>query len=551
MQPDTLPSLAQLQARVAELEARLAEGEDTAQANNRLLGELLDNSPANVFAVDRKLRLVAINRTARETFERYRGFVPQIGDYVPQFLANQPDIMDRLAPVWPRVLAGEGFIDTITLGTADAPRHYEIRYHPWRDAWQQIQGGYMFAFDITERMAEHERLRQTEEALRQAQKMEAVGQLTWGIAHDFNNLLGSLLGSLELARQRLGQQRLGDATRLLELSHDNASRAAALVQRLLAFSRRQALLPQALDVHALVADMHDLIRSATGPHIDFQDHTLAAQWPIRVDPQQLENVLLNLCINARDAMPRGGTLRIASANTDLAAAEARRLDLPPGRYLHIRVEDDGMGMSDAVLQRTLEPFFTTKPLGQGTGLGLAMAYGFARQSAGQLLIDSVAGEGTCVHLYFPQDQHTGGGDHLAAVAAHAQPESAQARRIMLVEDQPALRLVLVEVLTELGHEVQALEDGRQALEAMHRSPPPDLLVADIDLPGGTDGYQLAAVYQGLMKDAPVLLITGYDIADALPMVRLGGRTELLAKPFTLQSLGERINQLLGVAPQPR
>ncbi|MDM3886712.1 PAS domain-containing protein [Pseudomonas sp. BCRC 81390] len=551
MQPDTFPSLAQLQARVAELEARLAEGDDTAQANNRLLGELLDNSRANVFAADRKLRLVAINRTARETFERYRGFVPQIGDYVPQFLVDQPDLMDRLAPVWPRVLAGEAFIDTITLGTADAPRHYEIRYHPWRDALQQIQGGYMFAFDITERVVEQERLRQTEDALRQAQKMEAVGQLTGGIAHDFNNLLGSLLGSLELARQRLGQQRLADATRLLELSHDNASRAAALVQHLLAFSRRQALLPQALDVHALVADMHDLVRSATGPHIDFQDHTLAAQWPIHVDPQQLENVLLNLCINARDAMPSGGTLRIASANTDLTAAEARRLDLPPGRYLHIRVEDSGMGMSDAVLQRALEPFFTTKPLGQGTGLGLAMAYGFARQSAGQLLIDSVAGEGTCVHLYFPQGRHTDSGANFAAVATHAQPESPQARRIMLVEDQPALRLVLVEVLTELGHEVRALEDGRQALEAMRQSPPPDLLVADIGLPEGTDGYQLAAVYQELVKDAPVLLITGYDIAGTLPMARLGGRIELLAKPFTLQSLGERINRLLEVDPQPR
>ena len=551
MQPDPLPSLAQLQARVAELEARLAERDDGALAHNRLLGELLDNSRANVFAADRKLRLVAINRTARETFERYRGFVPQIGDYVPQFLLNQPDLMGRLAPVWPRVLAGEAFIDTITVGPPDAPRHYEIRYHPWRDAEQRILGGYMFAYDITERMANQQRLRQAEEALRQAQKMEAVGQLTGGIAHDFNNLLGSLLGSLELAGQRLGQQRLADTARMLELSRNNVLRATALVQHLLAFSRQQTLVPQAVDVHQLIADMHDLIRSSTGPHIEFEDQPLAEQWPIRIDPQQLESVLLNLCINARDAMPSGGNLRISCANVDLAVAEAKRLDLPPGHYLHVAVEDNGLGMPSAVLQRALEPFFTTKPLGQGTGLGLAMAYGFARQSGGQLLIDSIAGRGTCVHLYFPRHQGPGVADSALAGAAHGEPAGPRGQRILLVEDQPALRLVLVEVLTELGHEVQALEDGRQAVEALRQNPPPDLLVADIGLPGGTDGYQLAEIYQKLVKDAPVLLITGYEMTDALPEARLGQRTALLAKPFTLQTLGERIGQLLGTHPQPR
>lgn len=455
MQADSLPSLAQLQARVAELEARLAERDDTAQAHIQLLGELLDNSRANVFAADSEMRLVAINRTARETFEHYRGFVPQIGDYVPQILLNHPDIMGRLAPVWPRVLAGEAFIDTISLGPSDAPRHYEIRYHPLLDAQQQVQGGYLFAYDITERMAEQERLRQAEEALRKSQKMEAVGQLTGGIAHDFNNLLGSLLGALELAEQRLGEQRLADTARMLGLGHSNAMRAAALVQRLLAFSRQQTLMPQAVDVHRLVADMHDLIRSSTGPHIDFQDRTLAAQWSIRIDPQQLENALLNLCINARDAMPLGGTLRIGCENADLAAAEAKRLDLPTGHYLHIRVEDTGVGMPSEVLQHAFEPFFTTKPLGQGTGLGLSMAYGFVRQSGGQLLIDSVTGQGTRVHLYLPRDQSacaTGHGEPATSATATLQPRM---HRIMLVADQPALRLVLVEVLTELGYQVQA------------------------------------------------------------------------------------------------
>ncbi|MNM86169.1 Blue-light-activated protein [compost metagenome] len=552
MQPASPPSLVQLQARVTELEARLVEREDSAQNHNKLLGELLDNSLANVFAADCSLRLIAINRMARETFERYRGFVPQIGDYVPQFLVNQPDIMGRLAPVWPRVLAGEAFIDTITLGPPDAPRHYEIRYHPLRDAQQRVQGGYMFAYDITERIAEQERLRQAEEALRQSQKMEAVGQLTGGIAHDFNNLLGSLLGALELAEQRLGQQRLADTARLLELSRSNALRAAALVQRLLAFSRQQTLLPQAVDVQHLVAGMHDLIRSSTGRHIDFQDVTLSAQWAIRIDPQQLENALLNLCINARDAMPLGGTLCIGCANTEVDTVEAKRLDLSAGHYLHIHVQDTGMGMPEEVMHRALEPFFTTKPLGQGTGLGLSMAYGFVRQSGGQLLLDSVAGQGTCVHLYFPRHESAGASDLRTPAPATASvlPLQQQVRRIMLVEDQPALRLVLIEVLTELGHDVQAYENGRQALEALHAGAPPDLLITDVGLPGGIDGYQLAGAYQGLAEPAPVLLITGYDVADTVTGSLSDTCTELLAKPFDLQAIGERINRLLDAAAPP-
>ncbi|WP_410481888.1 ATP-binding protein [Pseudomonas plecoglossicida] len=546
MQPDPLPSLAQLQARVAELEAQLPERDNAAQAHNKLLGELLDNSQVNVFAADRKMRLVAINRMARETFQRYRGFVPQVGDYIPQFLLNQPDIMGRLAPVWPRVLAGEAFIDTISLGPPDTPRYYEIRYHPLRDAQQHIQGGYMFAYDITERMAEQERLRMAEQALRQAQKMEAVGQLTGGIAHDFNNLLGSLLGALELAAQLLGQQRLADTARLLELSRNNALRAVAQVQHLLAFSRQQTLVPQAVDVQRLIADMHDLIRSSAGPHIAFYDLSQAAQWPIRIDPRQLENALLNLCINARDAMPQGGTLNLGCENTALDTAKAKRLDLPEGRYVHISVQDSGMGMSQDVLQRALEPFFTTKPLGQGTGLGLSMVYGFARQSGGQLWIDSVPGQGTCVHLYFPADERASAcAQHLPAAATPSLPSQPPARRVMLVEDQPALRLVLVEVLTELGHEVQAFDCGGPALEALRTGPLPDLLITDIGLPGEVDGYQLAHAYQGLARQGPVLLITGYDMAEALASIKPDGPIELLPKPFHLQNLGERIARLLG------
>lgn len=204
-------------------------------------------------------------------------------------------------------------------------------------------------------------------------------------------------------------------------------------------------------------------------------------------------------------------------------------------------------MSTEVLQRALEPFFTTKPLGQGTGLGLSMAYGFVRQSGGQLRLDSVVGQGTCVHLYFPQDP-SASADAQPLRIATAQPHG---QRIMLVEDQPALRLVLEEVLTELGHQVQAFENGRLALAALHQGPPPDLLISDVGLPGGIDGYQLAEAYQALVATAPVLLITGYDTAAPRPIARPDRRIELLRKPFDLHSLGERVERLLGIAPGPR
>lgn len=551
MQPATELSYEQLLARVAELEALLTQREDIAQANNKLLGELVDNSLANVFAADRKMRLLAINRTARETFRRLRGFVPQIGDYIPQFLANQPDIMSRLAPVWPRLLAGEAFIDTIALGPPEALRHYEIRYHPLLDARQRIQGGYLFAYDITERIAEQERLHQAEEALRQSQKMEAVGQLTGGIAHDFNNLLGSILGALELAEQRLGQQRYRDTARMLEVGKLNALRAASLVQRLLAFSRQQTLLPQPVDVQLLVAEMNDLIRSSIDSHIDFHDLTSAGQWSIRIDPQQLENALLNLCINARDAMPLGGALRIGCENAELEEDQASRLDLPPGQFLHIRVDDTGMSMCKDVLQRAVDPFFTTKPMGQGTGLGLSMVYGFVCQSGGQLRIDSVLGQGTTVHLYLPRDEDSPPPGLCAA------PEEAVGRpqhrpyRIMLVEDQATMRLVLGDVLTELGHDVQAFEDGRSALKTLREGSLPDLLITDVGLPGGIDGHQLADAYRSLTNEAPVILITGYDITSNMARSWLASHTEVLSKPFELKALSERIDRLLGVTAHLR
>ena len=534
-------TLDNLQALNQELSNRV----DKEQANSKLLGELVDHSLANVFAADRSFRLLAINRTAQETFKRLRGFVPKVGDYIPQFLSGQQDIKRQLDPLWPRVLAGEAFVQTIALGNSQALRHYEIRYNPLRDAQQQIQGGYLFAYDITERVAEHERLREIENALRQSQKMEAIGQLTGGIAHDFNNLLGSILAALEVATERQAQQRYPEATRLLAIARQDSKRAASMVQRLLAFARQQILIPQTTDVHQLVAGMHDLIKRSLHEDIHFVDQTLADQWLIAIDPPQLESALLNLCINARDAMPLGGELAICCANTPLNQAQARVLDLPAGDYLQIRISDNGIGMTDDTAQRALEPFFTTKPLGQGSGLGLSIVYGFIRQSGGQLQINSAPGHGTRIDLYLPRKSAA-----IVTPPERHQPTPAKTectpRLIMLMEDQVNLRLVIEEVLQELGHDVRTFVDGRSALAACQEGLRPDLLVTDIELPGDIDGRQLAAA---LPEEVPVLYITGYseDQADVKP----SKHSSVLCKPFSLALLSEQIENLLANLHPPQ
>lgn len=522
---------------------------DEARVNNKLLGELVDHSLANVFAADCSLRLTAINRTACETFERLHGFTPKVGDSISRILADKPDILHCLEPVWPRVLAGEPFTHTITLGPPEAQRHYDMRYNPLRDAEGQIQGGYLFAYDITERVLEQERLLQTEQALRQSQKMEAIGQLTGGIAHDFNNLLGGILGALELADKRLVQGRGQDCRHMLGIVQQNASRASSLVQRLLAFARQQTLTPQTVDVHHLVAGMHDLIHSTLDASIGFVDATLAGQWTVRVDPPQLENALLNLCINARDAMTRGGTLRISCQDHSLAPIQAASLQLAPGDYLQIVVEDTGRGMSEDIASRAIEPFFTTKPLGQGTGLGLSMAYGLMRQSGGHLSIDSTPQGGTRVNLYLPREQRTevplASFDPRTAI----QPSRNVGLDILLVEDQPTLRMVIREVLEERGNRVQVFDEGAAAMRALGQAPRPALLIVDIGLPGSVDGYQVANAYRASNEHAPVLFITGYDGDLDSDRLTTSNLTALLHKPFELALLIARVDQLLSSASQ--
>ena len=279
---------------------------------------------------------------------------------------------------------------------------WEVAYSPLRDADGRIIGAFHYARDISDRLRAESELAQTQGALRQSQKMEAVGQLTGGLAHDFNNLLTGISGSLDLLGKRVAQGRIGDLDRYIIAAQGAAKRAAALTHRLLAFSRRQTLDPKPTDVAHLIRDMTDLIRRTMGPAIAVETVDVAGLWTSLVDPNQFENALLDLCINARDAMPDGGRLMIETGNRWMDDRAGRERDLPPGQYLSVCVTDSGTGMPADVIARAFHPFFTTKPLGQGTGLGLSMIYGFARQSGGQVRIYSELGQGTTVCIYLPR-----------------------------------------------------------------------------------------------------------------------------------------------------
>ncbi len=390
------------------------------------------------------------------------------------------------------------------------------------------------ARDITERQ-------NLEEQLRQAQKMEAVGQLTGGLAHDFNNLLQGITGALDRARHRIADGRAGDADRFLNAALESANRAAALTHRLLAFSRRQTLDPRPTDVNRLIAGMEDLVRRSVGPNIAVEVVGAGGLWPTRVDAPQLESALLNLCINARDAMPNGGKLIIETANRWLDERAAAERELPPGQYISLCVSDTGTGMTPEVAARAFDPFYTTKPLGQGTGLGLSMIYGFARQSGGQVRIYTEVGKGTTMCLYLPR--HFGTADADAdGTAERTHPGAGET--ILVVDDEPTVRMLATEVLTESGYEVLEACDAAAALKILKARPRIALLITDVGLPGGMNGSELAEAARAARKDFKVLFITGYAENASVASGRLGHGMEVLTKPFAMSALTNKVRKML-------
>lgn len=407
-------------------------------------------------------------------------------------------------------------------------------------SWTAVpEGGllYCVARDVTTERERTLELEQAKDALRQSQKMEAIGQLTGGIAHDFNNLLTGIMGSLELLQRRL-EGRQPRAERYIGIAIASAQRAAALTHRLLSFGRRQALDMQPIDMNRLVTGMEYLIQRTVNENILLRLSLSPETWPTCSDVNQLENALLNLCINARDAMPQGGSLEVSTNNvrSPQLAMTGERLT---GEYVELAVSDTGTGIPPDVLEKVLEPFFTTKPQGKGTGLGLSMVYGFIKQSGGHIDIHSEVGKGTKVSLLLPRYQ----GEAVESSSISNQALRGHGERILVVEDEPGVRMLVVEVLQDLGYVAVEAEDAQTALEILQGEPQLDLVISDVGLPG-TSGRELVEEIRRQRPAIGVLLITGYA-EDATNVQRfLGQDMHLLQKPFAIEVLSERIRGIL-------
>ncbi|MEA1073128.1 ATP-binding protein [Sphingomonas sp. LY160] len=528
-----------------DLNRTLEERVKQAMAERAVLADIVEGTAAFVQVMDRDYRWLAINSASASEFEKIYGVRPEVGQSVKDVLADQPNNLADILSVWSRALAGEEFVEIAEFGDPGrARRSYEMRFGVLKDPNDQQIGAFQFVFDVTDRLREQERLVEAEEALRQAHKMEAVGQLTGGLAHDFNNLLAGISGSFEMIATRLAQGRTADVDKYLAAGQGAARRAAALTHRLLAFARRQTLSPKPMVVNSLMNDLVELVQRTVGPGIEVETVLASSLWLTMVDPNQLENAILNLCINARDAMPTGGRITIETGNRWLDQRAAKQHGLDAGQYVSICVSDSGTGIAKDVLPRVFDPFFTTKPIGEGTGLGLSMVYGFARQSNGHVRVYSELGQGTMVCIYLPR--HVGREESTDA----SQPNFEQinvrdGETVLVIDDEPVVRMLVVDALEEHGLACLEAEDGVEGLRIIESDARIDLLITDVGLPNGLNGRQVADAARALRPDLKILFITGYAENAVLSHGHIGHGMEVLTKPFAVDTLTTRVNRLLG------
>ena len=520
---------------VPERELYYAVGRDITGERERAAALLLhenivqsDRSPICCFDTD--YRLIAFNQAHNDEFRRVNGFDTKLGDVFPDlFVAEQRPVMRTLMD---RALSGERFTVVEEFGRPElgTPR-WEINYTPLRDDTGRIIGAFHHARDITDRLLAEAELARAQEQLRQAQKMEAMGQLTGGVAHDFNNLLTPIVGSLDmLQRKGLGGER---ERRLIDAAAQSAERARTLVQRLLAFARRQPLQTQAVDVVGLVDGMAEIVASTSGPRVKVEIAVADDLPAAKADANQVEMAILNLAVNARDAMPDGGTLTISA--TPVTVTTDERPGLEPGRYVRLSVADTGTGMDEATLARAVEPFFSTKGIGRGTGLGLSMVHGLAAQLGGGLVVSSKPGLGTWVELYLP-----------ASDDAAQEPERSDAAEperisgtVLLVDDEELVRMSTADMLADLGYAVVEACSAEDALRLANEGQCFDLLVTDHLMPG-LSGTELARELRSRRPDVSVLVVSGYADVD-------GVAPELprLVKPFRQADLAAKLRELHG------
>jgi PAS domain S-box-containing protein len=412
-----------------------------------------------------------------------------------------------------------------------------------RISWVGIpEDGYVYCTgrDVTAERAAEAELAAAQEALRQSQKMEAVGQLTGGIAHDFNNLLTGILGSLHIIRRRIDGGRLDEIPRFMDAAEASAQRAGALTHRLLAFARRQSLDIRPNDINRLVSEMEDLLRRSLGERVELDCVLSVELWTAFTDANQFENAVLNLAINARDAMPDGGLLKIETTNVYLDETYASvHDDLVPGEYVLVAVSDTGTGMPPEIIEKAIDPFFTTKAVGEGTGLGLSMVFGFAKQSRGHLKIESEVDRGTTIKLYLPRAFQ----DAVDLAAVNEATPRGQGETILVVEDDATVRLVLADVLEELGYKVLIASDARPAIPILQSDRRIDLMVTDVRLPH-IDGRKLAEIARGSRPHLKVLFVTGYSKDATVRSEFLDSGMDMLTKPFALDALGAKVRGMI-------
>ena len=535
------------------LEARLLALNETLEARVKERTQATEESNAQLRESERRFRLLVESVTDYAIFmldptgvvvqwnpgaERLKGYSRDeiVGRHFSRFYTRE----DQQAGLPRRLLA-----QAVASGKAEA-EGWRVRkdgsrfwalvaIHAIRDEDGQLVGFAKVTRDLTERRA-------AEEQLRQAQKMEALGQLTGGIAHDFNNVLMVISGNLQTLSRRLGDRREQNLQRFIDSALHGASRAAVLIQQLLAFSRRQALDPKPVSISALISRMSEMLRRTLPETILIETVLAGGLWDTFADANQLENCLLNLAVNARDAMPDGGKLTIEAANVRLDEAYATAARVHAGEYVGIFVSDTGTGMTDEVIAKAFDPFFTTKEVGRGTGLGLSQVYGFVMQSDGDIKINSMLGAGTTIKIYLPR--------YIAAMADEAPRQAPEpvplgnGETILVTEDEPAVREFTADMLRELNYRVLDASNGAAALALLDNGGDVDVLLTDVGLPGGMNGRQLAEEAQRRRPRLKVLFTSGYASEAIVHHGRLDPGVQLLAKPFAFAELATKLQQML-------
>jgi PAS domain S-box-containing protein len=504
------------------LERRVSD----ALAERKLLVDIVEGTNAFIQVVDLEYRWLAINRAAADEFERIFGVRPAVGASMLDVLASQPEHQAAVKAAWSRALAGEEFVATEEFGDpARDRRFYEMRYNTLRGPDGKRIGAYQFVYDVTERLRDQERLRHAEESLQQVQKLESLGQLTGGVAHDFNNLLAVFASGLQLLERNVtADQR----QRVLAGMRRAIERGRGLTHQLLAFTRRRPINPESIDLAAHLMGMREMLTRSLRGDIEVRIQLSADLWPVEIDPGELELAMINLCVNARDAMTGSGSIAITARNLKASGDDGAVTD-----FVQLCVEDTGSGMPPEVLARVFEPFFTTKDIGKGSGLGLPQVYGFVQQSSGRLSIDSHVGEGTVVTMTLPRSFRQPEGSDAETGASLVQASVAARGQVLLVEDDMEVAALTREMLSHLGFSVIHAASPSAALGALANARSVDVVLSDMMMPGGISGLELAREIRRRHPRMPIVLTTGNSEA-AIGMGN--GEFEIILKPYSLESL---------------